>query len=162
MIGGMNVDAIFQTLTQHHVEWILIGGMNYLLNHEPVLTYDVDLWIRDAAPNRVRVCQALVELECSWGPTEDSWAPVPNDPSWLTQQPLFCLTSPYGAIDLFREVLGMEGRFAECWEAARERATAAGQPYRSLSDLHMLQCQLALPEELRKQARITRLQSCLS
>jgi len=144
------------------VDWILIGGMNYLLNHEPILTYDVDVWIRDEATNRARVNLALVQLQCAWGETEETWAPVEQDPAWLMRQSLFCMTSPHGAIDLFREVLGLENRFQECWQDGAVKKTATGIPYRSLSDRHMLECQLALPEHLRKAGRVARLQLLLS
>lgn len=39
----MNVDGILRGLNDHGVEYILIGGMNFLLRHRPVLTYDVDI-----------------------------------------------------------------------------------------------------------------------
>jgi hypothetical protein len=37
----MNVDEILRTLNQEHVDYLLIGGMNFLLRHLPELTYDV-------------------------------------------------------------------------------------------------------------------------
>jgi hypothetical protein len=55
----MNVDRILGTMQDHGVRCLLIGGMNYLLRHEPVLTYDVDLWIEDTAANRRRCEQAI-------------------------------------------------------------------------------------------------------
>ena len=39
----MNVDHILETLNGHQVVYLLIGGMNFLLRHTPVLTYDVDV-----------------------------------------------------------------------------------------------------------------------
>ena len=50
----MNVDRILAAMRDHSVRCLLIGGMNYLLRHEPVLTYDVDLWIEDTEANRRR------------------------------------------------------------------------------------------------------------
>jgi hypothetical protein len=35
----MDVDHILRTFDTHGVEFLLIGGMNFLLRHEPVLTY---------------------------------------------------------------------------------------------------------------------------
>jgi len=46
----MDVDHILQTFATHAVDALLIGGMIFLLRHEPVLTYDVDLWIPMSLP----------------------------------------------------------------------------------------------------------------
>ena len=48
----MNVDTILDTMNRNMVDYILIGGMNFLLRHAPVITYDVDLWIKDTSGNR--------------------------------------------------------------------------------------------------------------
>ena len=34
----MNIDHILQMFNASEVEYLLIGGMNFLLRHEPVLT----------------------------------------------------------------------------------------------------------------------------
>ena len=47
----MDVHLILQTFNAHRVDYLLIGGMNFLLFHEPVLTFDVDLWIDDVPEN---------------------------------------------------------------------------------------------------------------
>lgn len=54
----MNVDHILATFSKHNVASILIGGMNFLLRHAPVLTYDVDLWIEDTPENLDRCARA--------------------------------------------------------------------------------------------------------
>ena len=154
----MNVDRILSTLNEHHVEYLLIGGMNYLLRHEPVLTYDVDIWIHDTEPNLSHCEAALTALEARWGETEDDWQPVSRLPqAWLARQPLYCLTSPHGAIDVFRTVAGLDD-----WRACAARAvsgtTAGGVAYRGLADSDMLASQLALPPGGRKTARIRRLE----
>lgn len=38
----MNVDHILATFNAHRVDYILIGGVNFLLRHEPVTTYDIE------------------------------------------------------------------------------------------------------------------------
>ncbi|MFM7138249.1 MAG: hypothetical protein ACKO1M_14480 [Planctomycetota bacterium] len=50
--------------------------MNFLLRHEPVLTYDVDFWIRDTAAYLDRCDKALRQLDAAWGPTEQDWRTV--------------------------------------------------------------------------------------
>ena len=72
----MDVDLILQTFNAHRVDYLLIGGMNFLLFHEPVLTFDVDLWIDDAPENLRRAEQALGELRGVGAPpsrTGDPW-----------------------------------------------------------------------------------------
>jgi len=79
----------------------------------------------------------------------------------LTRQWVFCLTSPVGAIDIFRGVTGLPS-----WEACRERAvvgqTAALVEYRGLCDEDMIACQLALPEGQRRKTRIETLRRAIS
>jgi hypothetical protein len=157
----MNVDVILETLDRQGVAFLLIGGMNFLLRHQPVLTFDVDVWIEDTADNRRRCEAALAELNAEWGPSDAEWGPVARRPAgWLAAQTVFCLTSPHGSIDIFRAVRGLGD-----WKTASARAcderTAGGVPYRGLSDEDMLVCQLALDESERRPDRIRVLREAL-
>ena len=68
----MNVDHILATFNEHQVQYLLIGGMNFMLRHKPILTYDLDIWIADSVENRHR-CEAGVSLiDAEWGATEES------------------------------------------------------------------------------------------
>lgn len=157
----MNVDRILEAMNAQGVEYLLIGGMNFLLRHEPVLTYDVDLWIRDTTDNRRRCEQALVVLEAAWGPTEADWKPVSQMPGgWLERQSVFALTTAHGALDVFRRLPGMDN-WAASFSAAYEGRTAAGVTYRGLSDTDMLRCQEALNESERKLDRMRSLRRVL-
>lgn len=154
----MNVDAILNAMNQSRVEYILVGGMNYLLRHKPILTYDVDILIRNTEENRTRCEEALKELGASWGETDDSWEPVSAKRSgWLGKQTVYCMTSDHGSIDVFLQIAGVPD-----WSDARQRAiegtTAEGTPFIGLSDEDMLSCQMALPEEKRRQERVIDLQ----
>jgi hypothetical protein len=140
----MDVDRIFKTMNDCQVEYLLIGGMNFLVRHEPVLTFDVDLWIHDHEINRRRCEQALASLDAEWGESDADWGPVAEKNSgWLDRQPVYCLNSPSGAIDIFRSVTGLTN-WAASQALASADATAAGTEYRGLSDEDMLQCQLSL------------------
>lgn len=140
---------------------MLIGGVNFLLRHKPVLTFDVDLWIEDNEANRRRCELALIELNAEWGRTESDWGPVAaKSAGWLAQQSMFCLTSPHGAIDIFRSVQGLPdwtAAFASCVSGH----TADGTVYHGLSDQDMLVCQLSIPPESRKSDRIRELQKAI-
>lgn len=153
----MNVELILKTLNCHQVDCLLIGGMNFLLNHSGPHTYDVDFFVRDSAPNLSQLNSALQELTCEWGPNETSWRPVPENPDWLLKQNVFCLTSPHGAIDIFRAVKGLEDGFDACLARAAKRSMPDGEAYLGLSDYDMLRCQEALPETAQKTARMAAL-----
>jgi hypothetical protein len=157
----MNVDAILETFARHQVDAILIGGMNFLLRHQPVLTFDVDFWVKDTDENLAKVSAALHDLLAEWGRDDKSWKPVPSGFAWLRTQPVFCLTSAHGAIDIFREVAGLEGRYADCRARCSDCQTSSGIPYASLSNQDMLACQMVLPESERRLDRVAFLKKYL-
>jgi hypothetical protein len=155
----MNVDVILETFARHEVGAILIGGMNFLLRHQPVLTFDVDFWVKDSEENLVRVDRALRELGAEWGRDDASWGPLPEGTNWLRGQTVFCLTSRHGAIDIFREVRGLEGQYENCAARSTWERTSAGTSFRSLADEDMLACQLVLPDSERRLDRVSYLRS---
>jgi len=157
----MNVDAILRSFAHHQVNAILIGGMNFLLRHQPVVTFDVDLWVKDTDENLIKVSAALHELRAEWGRDEQSWKPVPDGFGWLRRQSMFCLTSAHGAIDIFREVEGLRDDYDVYRDRCNECYTASGIHYASLSDRDMLACQMALPEEGRRLDRVVYLENLL-
>jgi hypothetical protein len=155
------IDHILQVLNDCRVQYILIGGVNFLLHHEPVATFDVDFWIEDSDENRARCHAALVALGASWGPDDVQWRDVDDLPAdWLARQGVFCLISRHGSIDLFRTVKGL-GSWSDSRQRARTGSTAKGTPYVGLSDEDMLRCQLALSEEERKLDRVRVLKAAL-
>jgi hypothetical protein len=156
----MNVDKILATMNEFGVAYLLIGGMNFMLRHEPnLLTFDVDLWIEDTAENRQRCESALVALGAEWGATDADWRPVAERRSgWLDQQAVFSLNSPHGALDIFRFVPGLSG-WVESFRAAMAEQTGGGVNYHGLNDADMLCCQLALDPSAQKPSRVQKLQS---
>ncbi len=157
----MNQERIFESFNRHGVNYLLIGGMNMLLRHGGNLTYDIDLWIEDSKENRLRCHEALVELEASWGQSDADWGPVAlKSPSWLEGQGVHCLTSPAGAIDIFRSVEGLPS-WSDCRLRAVEAKTSKGNVFFALSDEDMLKCQNALPVQEQKQDRIRFLKQVL-
>jgi len=150
----MNVDAILKALNDSQVDYLLIGGMNFLIRHLPELTFDVDVWVADDPENLQRLNRALGLLGANWGRTEAEWAPVADDWRWLQTQGVFCLTTEHGALDVFRDVRGLEGRYLACQAHSISGQTAAGIAFKGLSDEDMLACQEALPPGERKTRRI--------
>lgn len=132
-----------------------------MLRHQPILTYDVDLWVEDKEENLSRCETALVDLDAEWGATEQTWQNVKKLPAgWLTNQSIYSLMSPHGALDIFRQVAGLSD-----WHICRQRAvesfTGSGTPYPGLSDDDMLLCQLALSDGEQKKERIRVLKDAL-
>lgn len=150
----MDIDRMLAELNRAEVDCLLIGGVNFLLRHQPVLTFDVDVWIEPSAANRTRCEKALAAMEAEWGATEASWGPVAALPGgWLGGRPVHCLATAHGALDVFLSVRGLPD-WAECAARAVSGETAGGVPYRGLCDADMLRCQQALPEGERKLDRI--------
>lgn len=158
----MDIDHILAVFNRHDVRYLLIGGVHYLLRHKPVLTFDIDFWIDDDIDNRLRCERALTELHAEWGPSEEAWGLVAGLPAgWLGRQPVYCLSSPHGAIDIFRRVSGLKS-WRDSFAASVSGKTGGGTDYRGLSDEDMLQCQLSLDPEDRKTDRIRDLKKVLS
>jgi hypothetical protein len=158
----MDIDGILAALHRHEVRYLLVGGVNFLLRHAPELTFDVDIWIADTEENRSRLNTALRTLQAEWGPTELEWAPVPENAAWLRRQALFCLTTPHGALDVFRELKGLEGEFEAALHRGLPSHTPSGIPYTGLSDEDMLRCQEALDPSERKAGRMEILRRAIS
>src|SRR5687768_445591 len=151
----LNIDRILSELNNAKVDYILIGGVNFLLRHSGPLTHDVDVWVNDSDDNLSRMLSALRNLNAEWGRTDATWGTIPNDISWLKIQPVFCLLTSAGSLDIFRDVRGLEGKYVECRDRAISGQTANSIPFLALSDSDMLQTQLVLEPAEQKQDRIS-------
>jgi hypothetical protein len=158
----VNIDGILGVFNKHEVRYLLVGGVNFLMRHKPVLTFDVDFWVEDS-PDNLRRCEAaLSELNAAWGFSDEDWGPVKEKASgWIQRQAVFCLTSPHGAIDVFRSVRGL-GSWEQSFANSLESVTASGVHCRGISDSDMLKCQLSLDEVDRKEDRIKALRRALN
>jgi hypothetical protein len=157
----MNIDRILDTCNRHGVNYLLIGGMNFLLRHQGNMTYDLDLWIEDTDDNRLRTEQALSALDAEWGPTDTTWQPVAQMPAgWLSRQSLFSLLSPHGAIDIFRSVRGLPD-WQTCFQRAAREHFSPSIGYHAICDEDMLHSQLALDPGLQKPDRVRTLRQVL-
>ena len=157
----MNIDRILESLNSARVDFILIGGVNFLLRHGGPLTYDLDIWVEGSDENLHKLVKALNDLNAEWGATEATWARVKMDIGWLKQQTVFCLITREGGLDIFREVRGLEGKYEECKSRAIPARTKGDVQYLGLSDRDMLQTQLALELADRKLDRISILRKAM-
>ncbi|MFZ5832814.1 MAG: hypothetical protein ACOY3P_22235 [Planctomycetota bacterium] len=157
----MNIERILNALNEHEVAYMLIGGVNFLLRHQGPMTYDVDIWIDDSDENRARCEAALRALDAEWGSRDEDWGPVEERPSgWLDGQSVFCLLTPHGALDVFRQMRGLPD-----WATCRNRAvhvTISGTiECFAVNDQDMLDSQLALPPGLQRTERLRVLRAAI-
>lgn len=154
MNKDIDIDHILRTFNAQRVRFLLIGGMNFSLQHHPQSTFDVDLWIDDTEANRGACEQALAVLGAEWGRGDADWGPTSEkSPGWLASQGVFSLNSPYGPIDIFRTVKGL-GDWEASFANAMAGGTAAGTEFYGLGDQDMLRCQLVLNAGEQKLDRI--------
>src|SRR5207253_6988486 len=100
--------------------------------------------------------------KAEWGSTQENWKPITVDSAWLQTQMVFCLTSPAGALDVFRDVKGLEGCYNECKRRAVPKKTGTGIGYPSLSDEDMLRCQEVLEPAEQHHERIRLLKEAIA
>jgi hypothetical protein len=158
----VRIDEILRELNNHGCRFLLIGGMNFMLRHEPKLTFDVDVWIEDSPENRRRCETALIALHAEWGPTDETWGPVAKFPhGWLDRQHVYVMLTAFGALDIFRSVEGLDD-WQMCWARGFDGLSKEHTPYRGLSDEDMLQCQLALDTHQQRTERIQTLRTAIA
>jgi hypothetical protein len=161
MMPGLDIEEILTVFNRIGVRYLLIGGVNYALRHDYVITVDIDFWVEDTAENLAKINNALRELKAEWGPSEHNWRLVPEDPAWLKRQSAFCLTTPLGPVDIFRSVFGLENQFEECYARSLLCKTPRGIRFQSLSDQDMLQCQEVLDSASQKLDRMKTLRAAI-
>ncbi|MCE9544408.1 MAG: hypothetical protein K8T25_02640 [Planctomycetia bacterium] len=158
----MNISAILAVLNSHEVDYMVIGGVNFLLRHNGPATTDLDIWIDDQAANRHRCERALGALQAEWGESDATWGPVViRAPAWLDSQSVYCVGTNAGALNVFRAVPGLSDWF-ECHSRAILETTKDGTPYYGIADEDMLRCQMVISQDLRKSDRVAVLERKLA
>lgn len=160
-MAELEFERLFRVLNENQVEFILIGGMNYFLHFRPVTTQDIDIWISPTLENIARCELAMNLIEAEWGRNDTDWGPTfEKPPGWLQSQNVYCLLTSCGMVDIFKRVLGL-APFKTCWDRAESICLKESIFYRSLSAKDMLACQLAIPEENRRNERVAHLRKIL-
>ena len=152
---------VLRTFQDHEVEFLLIGGMNFFLAHQPVSTQDIDVLIEDSVENRRRCELALAAMDAEWGKGDSDWGYVRDKATgWLSQQHVFCLLTKFGPLDVFRSVKGVRS-FHEAKDRASVKPLGDGINVSLLSAKDLLECQLVLPEGSRRLDRVAYLKRLL-
>ena len=145
---------MIRALNERSVSYLVLGGMHFLFRHEPVLTYDLDVWIEDTSENRARCVTALEDIDATWGESDSTWGPVTSlSGDWLARQPVFSLLTKCGPLDIFRSVAGLTS-WPDSRRVAVEVHLSEGVSYYGLSDRDMLACQEALSDRDQKLDRM--------
>ena len=154
---SFDYQAVFRVLNEHAVQYLLIGGLNYFLRQKPVSTQDIDVYVEHSRDNLTRCESALSALHAQWGRDDADWELTSAKPvGWLSGQSVFCLLTPQAPLDIFLSVPGLSS-FAEADAKAAGFITNDGTKVRCISTEHLLACQMALPENLRRLDRVRHL-----
>jgi hypothetical protein len=158
----MELDFDYRTmlacLLSHEVDFLLVGGLNFFLAHQPVATADVDILIDDSESNRMRCEAAIASMDGQWGKLDADWGPVRDRLSgWLSTQGVYCLITKFGPLDVFRSLSGIDS-FTLAATRSIQYPLFPNQYVRLISASDLLACQLALDESIRKRDRVHYLQ----
>jgi len=153
--------SVFRVLNRLEVNYLLVGGLNFFLIHKPVSTQDIDVFIDDTPSNRRQCELALADLDASWGKLDEEWGPVRDKTAgWLSSQGVYCTLTRFGPLDVFRSIAGISA-FSRAEAVAISFQFSESEFVKLISASDLLSCQLSLPEQYRKQDRVSYLKEIL-
>lgn len=97
--------AMLKVLTEHQVEFVVVGGVAANLFGSPRLTYDLDIVYNRANPNLLRLTKALENLH-PYLRGAPRGLPFKLDLQTLKNGLNFTLTTDVGPLDLLAEIPG--------------------------------------------------------
>lgn len=127
---------ILAVLMEHHVRFVVIGGMAAQTYGSPFLTQDVDVTPLTDTDNLTRLSAALTALGARIRTDAvEGGLPFPHDAESLAAAGVWNLTTSYGDLDVSMVPSGTDG-YADLVRAARE-VTAFGITFQvaSLADV---------------------------
>lgn len=102
--------ALLRALTDHRVDFVVIGGVAARLRGAPLLTQDIDVTPSSDQANLERLAAALSDLEARLRSAADhGGVPLPADPDLLRSATIWTLTTRLGDLDLVFEPDGTAG-----------------------------------------------------
>lgn len=130
----LDIDHIISVLNDHHVDFVVIGGIAAIVHGNPRTTFDVDVIAALEAENLRRLAAALVALNARiWGIDRDHTGMDPTDPDDLALGGNWVLVTDAGRLDIMSAAEG-----AAPYDQLRERAiTLRDRPFKvvGLNDL---------------------------
>jgi predicted nucleotidyltransferase len=108
---------ILKRLTEHQVEYVLVGGMAAVAHGSSMVTKDVDVCAPLGEPNLSKILNALREIHPKLRMRPDRM-PLPDDPDRLQGLNNLYLVTDFGVIDFLGELTGV-GHFDEVVKHSR-------------------------------------------
>jgi hypothetical protein len=103
-------EPILRVLQQHHVDFIVIGGMAAVFHGSPVLTQDLDITPAIGRENLSRLSSALTALDAKVRAVElDEPLPFGHDADSLAAVQVWNLTTRHGDLDISFTPTGTAG-----------------------------------------------------
>lgn len=97
-VPSLDFLAIFRTLVQYRVDFIIVGGVSAVLHGVPITTFDLDLVHSRSSDNIGRLLSALQDLDAFYrGPGDRRLAP---DSAALSSPGHQLLMTRFGPLDL--------------------------------------------------------------
>ncbi|HTA12830.1 MAG TPA: nucleotidyl transferase AbiEii/AbiGii toxin family protein [Solirubrobacteraceae bacterium] len=112
----LRVRALLERLTEHGVDFVIIGGVAVILQASPRFTKDLDISYAVERENLDRLGTALVELGAKLRGIDEDLPFVPDGRA-LARTQILTLTTPDGGLDLLAQPDGSPG-----YPALRRRA----------------------------------------
>jgi hypothetical protein len=102
--------AIFASLNEHGVRYLVIGGIAARLRGAPLVTEDVDVTTATDEVNLRALCSALRDLDAKLRTAGDpDGVPFPIEPEMLSNARSWTLVTRHGDLDIVFEPAGSQG-----------------------------------------------------
>lgn len=107
---------LLRRLNDHHVEYVVVGGLASVVHGSSVVTQDVDVCADLIGDNLARIVSALRDLQPRHR-MNPSHPPLPEDPQRLEGYRNLYLVTDLGQLDILSEISGV-GAFPEVWRTS--------------------------------------------
>lgn len=128
------MDPLLKRLSDHQVEFVLVGGFAAMSHGSPVVTQDVDVCAPLTLPNLTRIVESLRDLQPMSRFRPDR-LPLFDDPARLVGFRNLNLVTEWGVLDILGDLPGV-GSFGDL--AGRTIATNFGEFVCQVLDLETL------------------------
>jgi hypothetical protein len=150
------------TLNEHHVDYVVVGGWGTLQLGATRLTQDLDICPELSVENLERLAQALTDLQAQLQITPDETVPVPIiDGRLLSQMQIGNWSTDAGGLDVLQHISGLNGRRLS-YPELRQHATTVTDDGRmfavaSLADITASKRATGRPKDLEALPELDRL-----